>query len=149
VVTSAAGYPLDLTFYQTIKGITAAQHILKPHGRILVVAECEEGPGAREFAEMLTSFESYEAFLDAIRDRDVTVDQWQLEKLAIAGRKHEILFYVPGLPVPYRKHFAGRMFDSPGAAVAALTEGLAPGSRVALIPEGPYVLAKVLQAQAA
>jgi hypothetical protein len=26
VITSAAGYPLDLTFYQTIKGITAAQH---------------------------------------------------------------------------------------------------------------------------
>src|SRR5262249_15232811 len=30
VITSCAGYPLDLTFYQAIKGITAASHIVKP-----------------------------------------------------------------------------------------------------------------------
>src|SRR5215467_1753102 len=43
VITSAAGYPLDMTFYQAIKGITAAQHILKPGGKILLIAACEEG----------------------------------------------------------------------------------------------------------
>jgi len=47
VITSAAGYPLDLTFYQTIKGITAASHIVKPGDRILVVGECFEGGLAR------------------------------------------------------------------------------------------------------
>src|SRR6185437_13209298 len=36
-ITSAAGYPLDLTFYQTIKGVTAVQHIVKPGGKILVM----------------------------------------------------------------------------------------------------------------
>src|SRR5580658_5367291 len=40
VITSAAGYPLDLTFYQTVKGVTAAQHVVKPGGRILVVSQC-------------------------------------------------------------------------------------------------------------
>src|SRR3954466_7144345 len=34
VITSAAGYPLDLTFYQSIKGVTAAQHVVKDGGRI-------------------------------------------------------------------------------------------------------------------
>ena len=53
VITSAAGYPLDLTFYQTIKGITAAQHIVKPGGRILVVGECAEGMGSAEFARKM------------------------------------------------------------------------------------------------
>jgi len=28
---------LDLTFYQAVKGITAAQHIVKPGGRILIM----------------------------------------------------------------------------------------------------------------
>ena len=149
VVTSAAGYPLDLTFYQAIKGITAAQHILKPGGRILVVAECQEGAGAAEFGEMLSSFESYGSFLDRIRQRDVVVDQWQLEKLAIAGSRYEILFYVPGLPLPFRKHFANRMFETPQAAIAGLVAGLPPQAKIALIPEGPYVLARVLEAQAA
>ena len=149
VVTSAAGYPLDLTFYQAIKGITAAQHILKPGGRILIVAECQEGAGAAEFAEMLAGFGSYQSFLDAIRERAVVVDQWQLEKLAIAGARHEILFYVPGLPSRYREHFGKQMFDSPQAAVSGFVAGLAANSRVALIPEGPYVLARVLEARAA
>jgi nickel-dependent lactate racemase len=149
VVTSAAGYPLDLTFYQAIKGITAAQHILKPGGTILIVAECQEGAGAAEFAEMLAGFQSYEAFLQAIREREVMVDQWQLEKLALAGLRQEILFYVPGLPARFRKHFGGLMFETPQQALAGLIKGLKPGAKVALIPEGPYVLARVLEAQAA
>ena len=51
MITSCAGYPLDMTFYQAIKGITAAQHIVKNGGRILLVAECQEGPGAAEFCD--------------------------------------------------------------------------------------------------
>ncbi len=43
VITTAAGYPLDLTFYQAIKGITAASHIVKPGGKILLLAACQEG----------------------------------------------------------------------------------------------------------
>ncbi len=53
VITSAAGYPLDLTFYQTIKGVTAAQHIVKPGGRILAIGQCPEGIGSPEFSEKL------------------------------------------------------------------------------------------------
>ena len=53
VITTSAGYPLDLTFYQAIKGITAASHIVKPGGKILLLAACEEGPGAPEFRRML------------------------------------------------------------------------------------------------
>jgi nickel-dependent lactate racemase len=33
VITGGAGYPLDLTFYHTIKDVTAAQHIVKEGGR--------------------------------------------------------------------------------------------------------------------
>jgi nickel-dependent lactate racemase len=56
VITSAAGYPLDLTFYQLIKGITAAQHIAKARGRILVIGECAEGIGSSEFAHKLRAY---------------------------------------------------------------------------------------------
>ena len=36
VITSSAGYPLDLTFYQCVKGVTAASQIVKEGGCILV-----------------------------------------------------------------------------------------------------------------
>lgn len=146
VITTAAGYPLDLTFYQTIKGITAAQHILKPGGAILIIGECREGAGAAEFCRMLKSFPSYGEFLDQLEQRPVEVDQWQLEKLALVGQKYELLFYVPGLPAEYREHFGPSMYDSLDAAVAGVRAWVGPGAKVAVIPEGPYVLARVAEA---
>jgi nickel-dependent lactate racemase len=147
VITSSAGYPLDLTFYQSIKGITAAQHILKPGGRILLVAECQEGAGAPEFCQMLNLTGSGRVFLDRIAEAPVIVDQWQLEKLALVTEKAEVLFYTPGLPREYRDCLWGQIFNSVDDATAALFEGLPAGARIALMPEGPYVLAKVAAGQ--
>lgn len=145
VITSCAGYPLDLTFYQAVKGITAAQHIVKPGGRILLFAECKEGPGAPEFCEMLKRAKSPTEFLEAIRTAPVVVDQWQLEKLALVAEKAEILYYTPGLPADYHEWLWGRAFTRLEDALAVLTEGLPPSARIAVLPEGPYVLAKTAQ----
>ncbi|HTZ60769.1 MAG TPA: nickel-dependent lactate racemase [Acidobacteriaceae bacterium] len=150
VITSAAGHPLDLTFYQTIKGLTAAQHIVKPGGRILILGECAEGVGSPEFAGKVQRFSSYDSFLDEIKNAPVEIDQWQLEKLALAGQKHELFFYMPGIPREKLGNLASRTYPSWQAAVGAVLDGVAPGSRVALVPEGPYVYARVPEeAQAA
>lgn len=143
VITTSAGYPLDLTFYQTVKGITAASHIVKPGGRILVASACTEGAGAPEFCEMLERFPTPQAFLDHVAGNPVVVDQWQLEKLALVCLNKELLFYVPGLESRFRDKLWGRTFDSINEAVAATLVGLDADARIAVIPEGPYVLARV------
>jgi len=143
VITTSAGYPLDLTFYQAVKGVTAAQHIVKPGGRILLIAACNEGPGAEEFRNMLKTAPTAEDFLHSIEGKPVIVDQWQLEKLALVTRKADMLYYVPGLPADYYPSLWGAAFNSIEEAVDALVEDLPDGARIALIPEGPYVLAKV------
>ena len=140
-ITTGAGFPLDLTFYQSVKGVTAAAQIVRPGGRILLFGECAEGAGAAEFRHMMTQHRSDSEFLRAIEGAPVTIDQWQLEKLALATQKAEVLYCVPGLPDPYMQSLWGPGFREPHAAIAAFFEGLAPGSRVAVIPEGPYVLA--------
>ena len=71
------------------------------------------------------------------------IDQWQIEKLALVTQKAEVFWYVPGLPEEYHPTVWGRVCGSMEAARDALFAGLAPGSSVAVIPEGPYVLAKV------
>jgi len=143
VITTGAGYPLDLTFYQAIKGVTAAAHIVQPGGRILLVAECAEGAGAGEFSQMLRELSSYDEFLCGILRAPVIVDQWQLEKLALVGVRQEVLFYVPGLPGQYRAALGGRAFGTLPEALRALTEGLPEQASIAVIPDGPYVLARV------
>ena len=142
MITTSAGYPLDLTFYQSVKGIIAAAHIVRPGGKILLAGACEEGPGAPEFRDMLKAFPSRQEFLDHIEKAPVVIDQWQLEKLALAIGKAEALYFVPGLPAEYHPTLWGTAYPSAPAAVEALTGSLAPGSTIAVIREGPYVLAK-------
>lgn len=148
VITSAAGYPLDLTFYQTVKGITAAQHIVKPGGRILLVGECAEGIGGAEFAEHLRTLTGFQDFLNAIDGPPVEVDQWQLEKLALVGTKNELFFYAPGVTKDQLGCLGSRLFSSLDEAVDAVLEGVSSGARVVLVPDGPYAYARAVPAYA-
>jgi nickel-dependent lactate racemase len=141
-ITSAAGYPLDLTYYQSIKGVTAASHVVKPGGYILLVAACAEGVGAPEFARMLREGTSDAEFLERIQGAPVIIDQWQLEKLAMVTTRQHLLWYVPGLPAEYHAGLWGRSFATVESAIAALASALPPGANIAVIPDGPYVLAK-------
>ncbi len=145
VIASAAGYPLDLTLYQTIKGVSAARHILRPNGRILVLSECAEGIGSHKFAQMLREYRGPDEFLDAIRHTPVEADQWQLEKLALIEQDHRVLFYAPGAHVEELGELGARCFATPHAAVEALLGGLPRDARVAVIPDGPYAFARLMQ----
>ena len=148
VITTGAGYPLDLTYYQCIKGITAASHIVREGGRILVAGACSEGCGSPEFTRMLGEYPDPRGFLKAIEGTEVTVDQWQLEKLALVATHADVFYCVPGLAPELREKLWGQAFSDVQEAVCALLEGLPRGARVAVIPEGPYILAKVLRAAA-
>ena len=142
-ITSAAGFPLDLTLYQTVKGITAVQHIVKPGGPILIVSACSEGVGSPEFARKVAGYTGAQAFLDSIADSPVVVDQWQLEKLALVARKHPVLFYMPGIAREQLGGLAETAFETLPEAVAALAGALLPEARVAVLPDGPYAYARV------
>jgi len=142
-ITSAAGYPLDLTFYQTLKGITAAQHIVKPGGRILVMGDCAEGIGSPEFARMLEKYSGHASFLNEIRDTPVEVDQWQLERVALVGLKNKLYFYTPRVPNAQLGNLGALAFNDLQEAVAAVLDGLPAGARVVLVPDGPYTFARV------
>jgi nickel-dependent lactate racemase len=141
VITTAAGYPLDLTFYQALKGITAASHIVKPGGKILLLAACQEGVGGPEFARMVNEGLTDHEFMKKLDGAPVTVDQWQLEKLALVTARAEVLYYVPGLPAEYYPALWGKACASAEEGVRMLTANLEKGARIAVIPEGPYVLA--------
>jgi len=144
-ITSAAGHPLDLTFYQSLKGIHGAHHIVKPGGKILVLCECAEGIGSPEFAAMLRSYAGPQQFLSQIASAPVVIDQWQLEKIALAGLRNEILIYTPGVSPEQLGALGERCTSDVNQAIAALLDSLPTGAHVALIPEGPYAFAQVAE----
>jgi len=146
VITTGAGYPLDLTWYQCVKGVTAASHIVREGGRILIAGACAEGCGGPEFTRLTGEYGAPQAYLDAIENREVIVDQWQLEKLALVATRASVFYCVPGLDSRLRQQLWGRAFEDIQGAVNALLEGLPAGARVGVIPEGPYTLARVMRA---
>jgi nickel-dependent lactate racemase len=142
VLTSAAGFPLDLTLYQSVKGITAATHLVKPGGRILLIAECAEGVGSPEFARGLANISSFSRFLDKVRHVPVEVDQWQVEKLALAAVSQDLYLYTPGANGYPLGPLSSRAFPTLDEAVAAALHELPANARILCVPEGPYTFAR-------
>ncbi len=144
VVTSSAGYPLDTTFYQSIKGMVAALPILKPCGTIIIAAELSEGIGSREFQSLYEEHASLDLFMERILDGSYfSLDQWQLEEFVRAYRHGRIRFVSQGLPPDVLR----RLYVDPAASVEqAIAEAIqqhGPGTTIAVIPKGPYVLAEL------
>ena len=99
VVTSSAGYPLDTTFYQAVKGLTGALPIVKQGGTIILAASLTEGIGSPEFQQLFSENPSLEVFVERILGKDYFVlDQWQLEELAKVRRKAKVKIVSDGLP---------------------------------------------------
>jgi nickel-dependent lactate racemase len=144
VVTSSAGYPLDTTYYQSIKGMVAALPIVKPGGTIILAASMTEGVGSREFRQIYDDHATLEDFVAAISaGQYFQLDQWQLEEFAKVARRASIRVVTDGLPADVLRRF----FVEPAASVEqAVAEALAehgPRATIAVMPKGPYVLAEL------
>jgi nickel-dependent lactate racemase len=141
VVTSSAGYPLDTTFYQAVKGLTGALPIVKEGGRIIIAAGLSEGVGSPEFQSLFEENSSLEVFMERILGKDYFVmDQWQLEELAKVLRKAKVTFVSDGLTAQRLGELFVEAAESVEEAVASALEDYGPDARIAVIPKGPYVL---------
>jgi len=144
VVTSSAGYPLDTTFYQAVKGLTGALPIVKRGGTIVLAASLSEGIGSPEFQKLFRENDSLQTFMHRILGKDYFVmDQWQLEELAKVCRKAKVKIVSDGLPAETLKTLFVESASTVEQAVAESLAEYGPGARVAVIPKGPYVLPAV------
>jgi lactate racemase len=141
VVTSSAGYPLDTTFYQAVKGLTGCLAIVKEGGTIILAASLSEGLGSPEFQSLFRENPSLDVFMERILGRDYFVmDQWQLEELAKVRRKARVKIVSDGVPPEV---LSACFVESAPTVEKALADSLAdygPEAQVAVIPKGPYVL---------
>ena len=141
VVTSGAGYPLDTTFYQSVKGMTGALPVVKQGGTIIIAASLTEGVGSPEFQRLFEEHATLDLFMQRILGKDYFVmDQWQLEELAKVRRKAKVKFVTDGLPHARLNQLFVEAASSVEQAVADSLAEYGPLARIAVIPKGPYVL---------
>ena len=143
-VTGNGGAPLDQNVYQCVKGMSAAEAVVRPGGAIVLCAECADGHGGRSFFEHLRDFSARELLAQcAATPRDATVpDQWQYQIAARIMDKAHVVFVSP--PERHAELRAMRF-----EAAATLPEGLAlarrlcgdgDAARVAVLPDGVSVV---------
>jgi nickel-dependent lactate racemase len=144
VVTSGAGYPLDTTFYQAVKGMNAALSIIKPGGTIILCASMSQGIGSPQFQQLFRENSTLEGFMHRITHEGYFVmDQWQLEELAKVRRKARVKVITDGLPPEVLQGLFVETAPSIEQAVADSLAEYGPTAKLAVIPKGPYVLAQL------
>lgn len=144
VVTSCAGYPLDTTYYQSVKGLTAALPIVRPGGTIIMAAGLRQGLGSPEFQRLFDENPSLDDFMERIvAGRYFRMDQWQLELLHKVRRRARPIVVSDGVPAETLRHCFVETAPSVEVAVAQCLADYGPQARLAVIPKGPYVLARV------
>ena len=145
VLTSAAGYPLDRTYYQTVKGMVTPIDILAPGGNLVIASDCSEGIGSPQYrqAQGRLVANGPDGFLASILDKRLAdIDEWQTEMQLKPMRLAGIHLYSRGLPSEDRKLTGVNIVDSVDDAVARAVESSGDPA-VAVIPEGPYVVPRL------
>ena len=142
IVTSAAGYPLDKTYYQTVKGMVAPIDILESGGNLIVASECSEGMGSAEYIDAqrrLVALGADDFYRDISRKTHADIDEWQTQMQLKPMRMGGIHLYTTGLTHADRTLTGVQMVDSVADALARCVQS-AGDPHVAIIPEGPYVV---------
>ena len=139
VVTSCAGYPLDTTWYQAVKGLTGALSIVKKGGTIVLAASLTEGLGSPEFQEQLADYDAKSRYDRPSESDTCEMDEWQLVMLKKVVAHCRVKVVTQGLPADVLRRCRVEPAVSVEAAVAESLAEYGPSARLAVIPKGPYV----------
>ena len=152
VITNGGGFPLDQTFYQTVKGTCTALPALERGSTLLQVSHCGEGLGSDAYTELMLRYDNdwrrFLADIESNKDRTL-LDQWEFQMqcrvLARVGRE-SLWFVSDGIEGDVQRRIAVNPIlgggDAQARAQRAIDEYLTgrPDARLAVVPDGPYTM---------
>ncbi|GAB4334037.1 MAG: nickel-dependent lactate racemase [Candidatus Abyssubacteria bacterium] len=147
VLTTAGGYPLDTTYYQAVKGLVGALELVMPGGLIVLAAECCDGLGSDEFRQVLGKLgecATYAQFLEEIsRPDNFVIDQWEVEMLVKALKRNKVSLFSAGISQAEWPLTRAQRLESLEDGLSLAITSIRKPCRLAVIPEGPYVIPRV------
>ena len=145
VLSTAAGYPLDQTFYQAIKGLVTPLDIIEPNGTLILAAECTDGLGSQSFeqAQLRLCQDGTETFLQSIKDKpQAAIDEWSTQMLAQVQQRTHVMLYSEGLTPAQFELTGTQRINSIEQGLKLALQGQ-ERRELAVIPEGPYVVPRL------
>ncbi|MBX2878626.1 MAG: nickel-dependent lactate racemase [Granulosicoccus sp.] len=150
VVSSSAGFPLDQTYYQTVKAMVTPLDILEPGGNLIIASQCSEGIGSSHYRQAQQKLVSLgpDAFLNTLLAKQLAdVDEWQAEMQLKPMAKGNVFLYATGLNSDDHALTGVESIDNIEQAISqSMKQHNDPD--IAIIPEGPYIVPLSRSAQA-
>jgi nickel-dependent lactate racemase len=141
VITTNSGYPLDQNLYQAVKGMNAAQKIVKQGGTIICAAECIEGmPAHGNFSKILGMRNTPSELLDMINEPSFQMfDQWEAQRLAMIQEWAEVYMYstLPDESVEIAKLKPTKSIEK---TLKDLADKYGDNMSIAVLPLGPLTI---------
>lgn len=145
-ITSNSGFPLDLNVYQSVKGMSAAEQVIKPGGSIIVAAECWDGiPAGSDYETILTSAGSVENLMQYIKNHETELkDTWQVYFQAMIQLKANVFLY-SSLEDNVVERALLKPVGKIDSLVFELAEMYGQETRICVLPEGPQTIPYLIQ----
>jgi nickel-dependent lactate racemase len=142
VLSTNGGHPLDRNLYQAVKGMAAAERIVRDGGTIVMAAACGDGvPDDGAFARLLRAADSPEDLVAAVGAPEL--DRWQAQVLGRVLQRAEVHLYSEGLREELVRGALLQPVTDLSAAISAAVARRGAACRVAVLPEGPLTVATV------
>ena len=141
IATSAAGFPLDQTYYQAVKSMVTPLDILEPGGNLLVAAECGEGLGSPSYrvSQQRLLDKGAVGFQASFKDKpQADVDEWETQ-MQLRSQNAARIRLLSKLDDEDQSLTGVECVESLEEAVRQ-SVAETNDDAVAVIPEGPYVV---------
>ncbi len=141
VISTNSGYPLDQNLYQAAKGMRAANNIVRDGGAILMAAACEDGlPAHGQYAQLLAQAGSPKRLLEMLAQPGFSAsDQWNAQVQAMIQIRCDVFLYSGGLTDHEIRSALLTPVRNLNQTISELIQRY--GSHVAVLPDGPLVIA--------
>lgn len=138
VITSPGGFPKDIDLYQTHKAIENAILAVKDGGIIIVVGECRDGLGEKNFAEALNGKLSPYELIEELKNNFV-LGRHKASRIANINLNSEI-YLVSNLEDEITNKLFIKSFNSLKVAFANAVKAQGEKAKVLVIPYGGSTL---------
>ena len=142
VVTTNSGYPLDLNLYQSVKGLRAADQIVRPGGSIIIATSCWDGlPEHGLYGRILReSRDPRELLAKICTPGFLEQDQWQAHVQALVQSKADVYVRSDGLTDEQVRGALLRPCRRIEETIGALLDKYGRDASICVMPEGPQTI---------
>jgi nickel-dependent lactate racemase len=144
VITAANGHPHDINLYQAMKAMHTACQIIKPHGVIILIAECPQQHGSQLYIDWMRNYKTSQEIQQALR-KNFIIGAHKAFYHRVTIENHPVFFISEMNTSDVTELFGFRKEKTPNDALAHALKISGEDSKVLVVPQGTTTFLRIQQ----